>query len=174
VKQLDSTGLKRLHRDWRRRASGQVALILDNVQSPFNVGAIVRTAAAYRVDHVWVTGTTPPLDAASVGKVALGTDKYLSWTALAKAADAIAAARELEYNVVAIELADHAEPLHALHLTAATCLVLGNEDHGLPGNVLAAADACAYLPQLGRVGSLNVATAAALAIYEVRRKEWQR
>ncbi|MEY2570304.1 MAG: tRNA (guanosine-2-O-)-methyltransferase, partial [Acidimicrobiaceae bacterium] len=45
MKQLDGTGLKRLHREWRRRSSGRVALVIDSVQSPFNLGAIVRTAA---------------------------------------------------------------------------------------------------------------------------------
>ena len=38
TRQLDSTGLKRLHRTWRRRTDGRVGLLLDNVQSPFNVG----------------------------------------------------------------------------------------------------------------------------------------
>lgn len=173
MRQLDGTGLKRLHREWRRRGHGRLALVLDGVQSPFNVGAIVRTAAAYRVDHVWVTGSTPELSASTVGKVALGTERYLTWSALPKAVDAITAARALGYQVVAVELADAAEPLHELSLTDATCLVLGNEDHGLSANLLAEVDACAYLPQLGRVGSLNVATAAALAVYEVRRREWK-
>jgi tRNA (guanosine-2'-O-)-methyltransferase len=173
VKQLDSTGLKRLHRDWRRRTDGRLALILDSVQSPFNVGAIVRTAAAYRADHVWVSGTTPGLDASSIGKVALGTERYLTWTAVDTVTDAISAAQEQGYRVVAIELADEATPLHELAPGPATCLVLGNEDHGVPPKALAAVDACAYLPQLGRVGSLNVATAAAIAMYEVRRKEWE-
>ncbi len=50
--------------------------------------------------------------------------------------------------------------------------MLGHEDHGVSQAALAATDAVAYLPQLGRVGSLNVATAAALAIYEMRRREW--
>ena len=52
------------------------------------------------------------------------------------------------------------------------CLAVGHEDHGLSKAGLAACDHVAYLPMLGRVGSLNVATAAAIAMYEVRRRAW--
>ena len=45
MKQLRPTDLKRLHREWNRRSTGRLALLLDGVQSPFNVGSIVRTAA---------------------------------------------------------------------------------------------------------------------------------
>ena len=52
------------------------------------------------------------------------------------------------------------------------CLVVGNEDHGIAAAALEACDAVAFLPQLGRIGSLNVATAAGIALYEVRRRSW--
>lgn len=172
TKQLDGTGMKRLHRGWRRESTARLALILDNVQGPYNVGAIVRTAAAYRVEHLWLVGATPPLGAGGVQKTALGTDRYVASTALDTAVQAIDSAQAQGYRVVAVELADDAVPLHKLDPSGATCLVLGHEDRGISANALAAADAVAYLPQLGRVGSLNVATAAALAVYEMRRKEW--
>jgi tRNA (guanosine-2'-O-)-methyltransferase len=173
TRQLDGTGMKRLHREWRRRSTDRVALVLDSVQGPFNVGAIVRTAAAYRVEHLWLAGTTPPLRAANVQKTALGTDRYVTSTSVEKAVTAIDDARAAGYRVVALELADGAVPLHDLAQTAATCLVIGHEDHGVSAAALAAADEVAFLPQLGRVGSLNVATATALAISELRRKEWE-
>jgi len=58
--QLDGTGMKRLHREWRHRTEGRLALVLDNVANPFNVGSIVRTAAAERVDHLYLGGGTAP------------------------------------------------------------------------------------------------------------------
>ena len=172
MRQLDGTGLKRLHREWRRRTEGRLALVLDDVEGPFNVGAIIRTAAALRADDVWLAGRTPGPNEAKVGKTALGTDRYLTFHAAPAGAEAVEAARAQGYHVVAIELADDAIPLHDVDLGDATCLVVGHEDRGLSPAVLSACDVVAVLPQLGRVGSLNVATAASIACYEVRRRAW--
>ena len=169
-RQLDGTGMKRLHRDWRRRTSGRVALLLDGVSSPFNVGSILRTAAAERVEHVWFSPAATPPTAAAVRKTSLGTEKYVSWSV-----GGVSEARAGGWRVVGVELTDDAVPLHSLSLAQAespVCLVLGHEDHGLAVATLAACDEVAFVPQLGRVGSLNVAVAAAIAIYETRRQEW--
>lgn len=172
MKQLRSTDLKRLHREWNRRSSGRVALLLDGVQSPFNVGSIVRTAAAYRVEHLYLSGTTNSPASVKAAKVALGTERYLSWTTFERGADAADAARDDGYSVVGLELADAAVPLHQLTAGPDVCLVVGNEDHGIAPATLAACDAVAFLPLMGRVGSLNVATAAAIGMYELRRQSW--
>jgi tRNA (guanosine-2'-O-)-methyltransferase len=174
VKALDPTGLKRLHREWRHRTDGRLALVLDSVQSPFNVGAIVRTAAALRVETVWLAGATAAVASPGVRKTALGTDRYLDLPSTGTAVEAIDAARGGGFHVVGIELAEGAVPMHELALPAAVCLVVGNEDHGISAGALRACDALAYLPQLGKVGSLNVATAASIALYEARRQEWGR
>jgi tRNA (guanosine-2'-O-)-methyltransferase len=172
VRQLDGTGMKRLHRAWRRRTDGRLAVVLDDVQGPFNVGAIIRTAAALRVDDVWLTGRTPDPDDPKVGKTALGTQRYLAFHRVDDGVGAVAGAQAAGYQVIAVELADQAVPLHELALGAATCLVVGHEDRGCSPATLAACDAVAYLPLLGKVGSLNVATAAAMACYEARRQAW--
>jgi tRNA (guanosine-2'-O-)-methyltransferase len=174
VKQLDGTGMKRLHREWRRKTEGRLGLVLDDVQGPFNVGAILRTAAALRVDDVWLASRTPEPDDTKVAKTALGTDRYLTFHRVADGAAAAAAARAAGYAVVAVELADEAIPLHELALGDATCLVVGHEDRGCSPATLAACDAVAFIPLLGKVGSLNVATAASIACYEVRRRAWER
>jgi tRNA (guanosine-2'-O-)-methyltransferase len=171
-KQLDGTGMKRLHRTWRDRTAGRVALILDGLGTPANVGAIARTAAAYRVEHVWLAGPTPSFDSPGVARTALGTDRYLEATAVATTLDAIAEARADGYAVHALELTDNAAPLHDAVLPDDVCLVIGHEDHGVGKGALAACDGALYLPMLGKVGSLNVATATAIAVYELRRRSW--
>jgi tRNA (guanosine-2'-O-)-methyltransferase len=172
TRQLDPTGLKRLHRSWRRRAAAPVALILDHVQSPFNVGSILRTAAAFRVDHLWLVGDTAAPTNAKTAKTALGSQRFLEWTWNDTATDAASAARDDGYRVVGLELTDDAVPLPELAVDEPVCLVIGHEDRGLPAATLAACDRVTYIPQLGRIGSLNVATATAIALYELRRRDW--
>ena len=131
MSQLDSTGLKRLHREWRRQSHERLALVLDRVQNPLNMGAIVRTASAERVEHLYLIESASP-DAPKAAKTAMGTERYIAWSAFDDPASAMAAARQRR-------LPDRwpwnwplrARPLHELDLTGAVALALGNENHGL-------------------------------------------
>jgi tRNA (guanosine-2'-O-)-methyltransferase len=172
MRQLRPTDLKRLHREWNRRSEGRLALLLDDVQSPWNVGAIVRTAAAYHVEHLYLSGQTASPSSTKSARLSLGTERYLSWSVFERGPDAADAAREDGFSVIGLELADAAVPLHQMAAGPHVCLAVGNEDHGLSPATLAACDAVAFLPLMGRVGSLNVATAAAIALYELRRQSW--
>lgn len=169
---LSPTELKRLHRTWRRQTEGRLALVLEDVQNPFNVGSILRTAAALGVEHLWLVGATPDPSATKVAKTALGTQRFLTWTTVADIDGAAAAARAEGFALVGVELAEGAVPVHELALPAATALVLGHEDRGLSRAALAACDHLAFIPLIGKVGSLNVATAAGMALYEARRQGW--
>jgi tRNA (guanosine-2'-O-)-methyltransferase len=171
-RQLGMTEVKRLNRGWRRRTEARIGLLLDDVGQPFNVGAILRTAAAFGVAHVWLCGSTALPGHPSVRKTALGTDRLLSFSHLPSGAAAADAAAADGYRLVAIELASEAVPLHEAPLAGDVCLAVGNEDHGCSAALLAAADLVTYIPLPGRVGSLNVAAAAAIGLAEVRRREW--
>jgi tRNA (guanosine-2'-O-)-methyltransferase len=171
-RQLGMTEVKRLNRGWRRRTEARLGLLLDSVGQPFNVGSIIRTAAAFDVDHVWLCGDTAEPAHPSARKTALGTDRLLTFERAPTAAAAAEAARTDGYRVVAIELAGDAVPLHDAALDGDICIAVGNEDHGCSAALLSAADLVAYIPQPGKVGSLNVAAAAAIALAEVRRREW--
>ncbi len=170
--QLGMTEVKRLNRDWRRRTEVRISLLLDGVGQPFNVGAIIRTAAAFGVAHVWLCGGTALPSHPSARKTALGTDRLLSFSRVPSAAEAADAAVADGYRIVAIELATGAIPLHEAPLAKDVCLAVGNEDHGCSPALLAAADVVTYIPLPGKVGSLNVAAAAAIGLAEVRRREW--
>jgi tRNA (guanosine-2'-O-)-methyltransferase len=171
-RQLDPTAVKRLNRDWRRAANSRVALLLDSVTQPYNVGSIIRSAAAFGAERLWLAGNTAPPTHPSARKTGLGTGRLLRWDREDSAAAAVKAASEAGFRIIAVELTADAVPLHEVPLDGDVCLAIGNEDHGCSPALLAGADAVTYIPQPGRVGSLNVAVAAAIALAEVRRREW--
>lgn len=171
--QLRPTDVKRLNRHWRRRTEGRISLIVESVTQPFNLGSILRTCATFGVETVWLAGNSADPAHPQVGKTALGTEQKLRWEKVPQAAQAVAAAREAGFRIVAIELARGAVPLHEAPLEGDICLAVGAEDHGCSPALLNGADTLAYIPQIGRVGSLNVAVAAAVAIAETRGREWR-
>jgi tRNA (guanosine-2'-O-)-methyltransferase len=173
MSQLRSVDLKRLHRSWQRRTDQRVALLLDGVRDPLNVGGILRTAASMRVEHLYLCAHTTSPAHPKVGKTSKGTERYLDWSEHEHAVDGITVARADDLRVVALELTGEAAPLFELDLRGDVCLVVGNESHGASDDTLRACDAVGYVPLLGRVGSLNVAAASAVALYEIRRQGWQ-
>jgi len=172
TRQLGQTEVKRLNRSWRQATEARVCLLLDSVSQPFNVGSIIRTAAAFGVEHVWLCGSTADPNHPSARKTALGTGRLLGFEHADGVPEAVAAIRSAGLRLVAVELADGAVPLHEAAIEGDICLALGNEDRGCSAGLLAAADQIAYIPQVGRVGSLNVAAAAAIVLAEARRREW--
>ena len=170
---LSGTEAKRLHREWRRRTDGRVALLLDGVQQPFNVGSIVRTAAAFRAEHLWIAGAaaaTP--DHPKSRKTSLGTERLLPWSVWPDVTAAVDDARAAGFALVGVELATGATALTDVAMDGPVCLVVGHEERGLSKTAIAACDAVGFVPTPGKVGSLNVAVAAGIALYEVRRREW--
>ena len=172
TRQLRDVEVKRLNRTWRRATTARIDLILDGVQGPYNLGGILRTAAALGVEVVWLVGGTVDPSHPAARKVSMGSERSLRWETAPTPSSAVDAVRADGLSVVAVELADGALPLHEAPLEGDLCLVLGNEDKGLSPAMLGLCDHVAYLPQPGKVGSLNVAVAAAVALAEARRREW--
>ena len=171
-RQLRATDVKRLNRTWRRRTEGRLGLLLESVTQPFNIGSIMRSAAAFGVEHMWLAGNATPPTHQNARKTALGTERLVTWEPPVPSAEAVAAAKQAGFRVVAIELTNDALPLHEAALDGDVCLAMGGEDHGCSPALLEAVDSVAYIPQIGRVGSLNVAVATAIALAEARRREW--
>jgi len=144
--------------------------MLEGLGGPFNLGSILRTAAAYRVEHLYLAAMQIDPTSTNVGKTALGADRYVPWTVHEDLASGVAAARTAGYSLIGLELADEAVPMHEAAIEFPACLVIGHEDRGLSKSALAECDSVVFLPQLGRIGSLNVATATSIAIYEARRQ----
>ncbi|MEU7000910.1 TrmH family RNA methyltransferase [Nonomuraea sp. NPDC046570] len=171
-RQLRPTDVKRLNRTWRRSTENRLAMIVESVTGPFNIGSIFRSAAAFGVEQIWLAGNATPPTNPKAQKTALGTDRLVPWKDAVPVLEAVEQARADGYTILAVELTGDARPLHQADLARDVCLVVGSEDHGCSPALLDAADGACYIPQVGRVGSFNVGVAAAIALAEARRQEW--
>ncbi len=174
MKPLSPTDLKRLHRGWRKKTDRKIGLVLDGVQQPFNVGSILRSAAAYGVTDIWLVPPTADPKDKKVQITAKGCDRFLQIQTAASGPSAVESARAAGYRIVAIELTADATPLFDLEdSNEPLALIVGHEERGVHKDTLAAADNTAFLPLVGNVGSLNVGHTATAALAEVRRQGWQ-
>ena len=159
-----------------------IRLILADIRSAYNVGAILRTADATGVELVYACGYTPypiqPRDARpahvassntrAIAKTALGAKATVPVEHLPDTLAAIAAARTSGYTITVLEQAEGSLNLYQYQIAGPLALILGNEPNGVDAATLRAADAILELPMLGRKESLNVAVAAGIALYHLR------
>ena len=151
--------------------SGRAAfyLALDQVQDPRNFGALLRTAEAFGVHGVLVGKHHQVGLTEAAARTAMGALQHVS---IARETNLVASLEELKKSGVWVYGATPGrgvEPWRA-DLTGAVCLVLGSEGEGLRPLVARTCDALLAIPTVGRVGSLNVAAAAAILCYEVARQ----
>ena len=143
-----------------------LVVVVHDLRSAYNVGSIFRTADSAGLAGVVLTGFTATPAHRGVAKTALGAEDAVPWRHVESVHDALAELRAEGYTVAALERAPEAVapadvPADAFPLA----LVLGNEVHGVPPDVLAAADLVVGLPQYGVKASLNVSVAFGVAAY---------
>jgi TrmH RNA methyltransferase len=147
------------------------AIALDRVRNPYNIGAILRSAAFFGVDAALLEAPAPhPALAADAVRVAEGGAEHLALTRTTDLADTLARLRARGVRVVG---ADGAAPASAIGFAFArpSVLVLGHEREGMSDRVRAQCDAIVAIPGTGAVESLNVAVAAGVLIAELMRKK---
>lgn len=145
-------------------------VVLEDIVDHTNVGAVFRSAAALGVDAVLVSPRcADPLYRRSV-RVSMGTVFQVPWTRIDPWPNGIALLRQAGLTVAALALADDSVALDAVQASPPERfgLVLGSEGDGLSTRTLAAADLTIRIPMAGGVDSLNVAAAAAVALWALR------
>lgn len=145
-----------------------LTVVLDDVRSLHNVGAVFRTCDAFRVERVCLCGITATPPNAEIHKTALGGEDSVDWTYHPTAAEAVRSLHDAGYVVASVEQAEGSAMLDRLTLDPSRryAVVLGNEVKGVSQEVVDLSDMCIEIPQFGTKHSLNVSVAGGIIIWE--------
>jgi len=149
-------------------------VVLDNVRSLHNVGAVFRTADAFRLESVYLCGMTATPPNAEMHKTALGAELVLDWEYDKETIDAVERLQKKGYKVFAIEQAENSIDLQQFakieienYENEKIAVVLGHEVFGVQQEVIDKCDGCIEIPQYGTKHSLNVSVTAGIVMYEI-------
>jgi tRNA G18 (ribose-2'-O)-methylase SpoU len=170
MKTLRGTPLKRFHRDFRRQhpIQHQIAVVLENVEYPVNVGSIFRIADAARIEELILTGITPTPPNPTVVKVGRNKHRYVRWRYEKEASKPITELKDQGYRVFALEITEGARPYYETNWPDKTCIVVGHEDQSITRATLALCDDVVFIPMWGKGLSLNVHVALAIVVFHMR------
>ncbi|MCM1108287.1 MAG: RNA methyltransferase [Clostridium sp.] len=172
MRKLKITEMNRLTRDEFKKADKlPLVVVLDEVRSLHNVGAVFRTSDAFRVECVYLCGITATPPHSEIHKTALGAEDTVEWKYTGDTMDAINELKESGYQLMAVEQAEGSTLLQNLCLdsTKKYAIVLGNEVKGVRQEVVNACHECIEIPQFGTKHSLNVSVTAGILIWEFAR-----
>lgn len=173
MKKLKLEELGRISVDEFREAEKlPVCILLDNVRSLHNVGSAFRTADAFRIEKIYLTGITGTPPHREIQKSALGATESVAWEYITDAAEAVRRIKASGYEVIIIEQTTASTPVHQFTPVAEKkyCLVFGNEVDGVSDAVIALGDRALEIPQTGTKHSLNISVCLGIVMWELFRK----
>jgi len=153
---------------WLRREENKPVMILDQVTDPHNVGAIMRSAAAFDIGAVIGTDRHAPTETGTMAKTASGAMEMLPYIMVGNLVQAIEGLKKAGYWVYGMD-GDAKQAMHEIKFDPKTALVMGAEGKGLRRLTAEKCDMLVKLPMSGKMESLNVSNAAAIAAYELFR-----
>lgn len=171
----EMTELKRLTiESFKQLDKSKLSIILDNVRSANNVGSIFRTADAFRVKKIYLTGICPIPPQKEIRKTALGATESVDWEYEENILSLISKLKENPKNQLlaleqvhgSIKLADFKKIKEAEYF-----LVIGNEVDGVSQLVIDQCNQCIEIPQAGTKHSLNVSISTGIALWELLKSE---
>ena len=157
----------------KKETNKENILILHNIRSVENVGAMFRAADAAGISKIYLTGYTPaPLDRfgrkrKDLAKSALGAEDFVSWESKRSLPALMRSLRREKYLLIAIEQDKNSIDYKKVRLKNKNVFILGAEVTGIPKNILKKSDIIAEIPMRGKKESLNVSVTLGIAIFRM-------
>ena len=148
-----------------------LVMVLDNVRSLHNVGSVLRTADAFRIEAVYMCGITATPPSAEIHKTALGAEDSVNWLYFEDTMQAVDKLKNEGYTVLAVEQVEGCLKLgnFAFEPQKKYALIMGNEVKGVRQDVVDACHQALEIPQYGTKHSMNVSVTAGIVMWEVER-----
>ena len=167
---LTTAEMGRMDVDQYRRADKlPLVVVLDNIRSQHNIGAVFRTADAMRIERVVLCGICccPPNQ--EIHKTALGAEESVEWQYYKQTTEAVQKLQAEGYTVYAVEQAHDSITLEeaAVQLPGKVAVVLGHEVFGVQQEVIDNCQGCIEIPQYGTKHSMNVSVTAGIVMYRL-------
>lgn len=149
-----------------------LVVVLDEVRSLHNIGAVFRTSDAFLVNRIYLCGITATPPNAEMHKTALGAENSVDWKYCKTTQEAVNELHEYGYTVLAIEQCKGSTMLNDLVMESDKkyAIVMGNEVKGVQQEVVDMCDGCIEIPQYGTKHSLNVSVTAGIVLWEFANK----
>lgn len=145
-----------------------LVVVLDNIRSMHNVGAVFRTSDAFLVEKIMLCGITPKPPHREIHKAALGATESVDWNYYESVKEAVLDLKSLKYEVLGVEQTTDSTSLMDFEIDSSKkyAIVLGNEVEGISSEILNHCDGFLEIPQLGTKHSLNVSVCGGIVIWE--------
>ena len=149
-----------------------VCIVLDNIRSLHNVGSAFRTADAFRVEKIFLTGITGTPPHREIQKTALGATESVPWEYVEQPSAVVSRLKSEGYVIVIVEQTSESIALQKFEPLASQkyCLIFGNEIHGVSDDIIPLGDVALEIPQEGTKHSLNISVCLGIVVWEIFRK----
>lgn len=146
-----------------------VVILLDNIRSLHNVGSTFRTADAFRIEKIYLTGITGTPPHREIHKTALGSTDSVAWEYYEKPEDVCKMLKEAGYQLILVEQTTESIALQKFEPAPNQkyCLVFGNEVNGVSEPVIDLGDIAIEIPQSGTKHSLNISVCVGIVVWEL-------
>ena len=145
-----------------------IVVVLDNVRSMHNVGAVFRTSDAFLIDKIYLCGITATPPHKEIHKTAIGAENSVDWEYVKDSNELVTKLKEDGYQIVTIEQTEGSVLLNEFEVDQSQkyAIVMGNEVDGVQQSIIDECDTCIEIPQSGTKHSLNVSVCTGIILWK--------
>ncbi len=149
-----------------------LCIVAPDISVPMNVGSIFRIADALGVEKIFLTGVTPVPPNKKIRKTSRATEKAVSYEYVENVLEVVGRLKQEGYQIVGLEITSQSIHIQDFQIGKGQkiALIVGAESAGISPEVLSCSDAVVHIPMFGQNSSMNVATACAIAVFELINK----